>query len=152
MTDALRHHGDLDALPGLVDLAVNVRAGTPPQWLAEQLSGVDLARYPNQDAAVKAVAERHRRSPDEVLLTAGAAEAFVLIARALRPRLSVVIHPQFTEPEIALRGPATTYTDWSCHHHSPSTRTWFRWTPTWSCSATPPTPPQCFTTGRPSAP
>lgn len=103
MTDALRHHGDLDALPGLVDLAVNVRAGTPPQWLAEQLSGVDLARYPNQDAAVKAVAERHRRSPDEVLLTAGAAEAFVLIARALRPRLSVVIHPQFTEPEIALR-------------------------------------------------
>jgi histidinol-phosphate aminotransferase len=102
MSDPLHHHGDLDALPGLVDLAVNVRPGTPPDWLAQRLRDVDLARYPNQDAAVKAVAERHGRSPDEVLLTAGAAEAFVLIARALTPAAPAVIHPQFTEPEAAL--------------------------------------------------
>jgi histidinol-phosphate aminotransferase len=38
-----------------------------------------------------------------VLLTAGAAEAFVLLARALRPRRAVVVHPSFTEPEAALR-------------------------------------------------
>jgi histidinol-phosphate aminotransferase len=38
-----------------------------------------------------------------VLLTAGAAEAFVLLARALTPRHAVVVHPQFTEPEAALR-------------------------------------------------
>jgi histidinol-phosphate aminotransferase len=38
-----------------------------------------------------------------VLLTAGAAEAFVLLARTLRPRHAVVVHPQFTEPEAALR-------------------------------------------------
>ena len=38
-----------------------------------------------------------------MLLTAGAAEAFVLLARALRPRHAVVVHPQFTEPEAALR-------------------------------------------------
>jgi histidinol-phosphate aminotransferase len=38
-----------------------------------------------------------------VLLTAGAAEAFVLLARALMPRRAVVVHPQFTEPEAALR-------------------------------------------------
>ncbi|MGH3246590.1 MAG: Rv2231c family pyridoxal phosphate-dependent protein CobC, partial [Trebonia sp.] len=38
-----------------------------------------------------------------VLLTAGAAEAFVLLARALRPGHAVVVHPQFTEPEAALR-------------------------------------------------
>jgi histidinol-phosphate aminotransferase len=38
-----------------------------------------------------------------VLLTAGAAEAFVLLARALSPRHAVVVHPQFTEPEAALR-------------------------------------------------
>jgi histidinol-phosphate aminotransferase len=103
VTDPLRHHGDADALPGLVDLAVNVRAGTPPTWLARRLREVDLARYPDQHAALKAVAERHRRSPDEVLITAGAAEAFVLVARALQPRRPVVIHPQFTEPEAALR-------------------------------------------------
>lgn len=38
-----------------------------------------------------------------MLLTAGAAEAFVLLARALRVRQPVVVHPQFTEPEAALR-------------------------------------------------
>jgi len=39
-----------------------------------------------------------------VLLTAGAAEGFVLLARALpRVRRPVVVHPQFTEPELALR-------------------------------------------------
>ncbi|HWG98542.1 MAG TPA: Rv2231c family pyridoxal phosphate-dependent protein CobC, partial [Pilimelia sp.] len=35
--------------------------------------------------------------------TAGAAEVFVLLARALAPRRAVVVHPQFTEPEAALR-------------------------------------------------
>jgi histidinol-phosphate aminotransferase len=103
MTSAVRHHGDIDALPGLVDLAVNVRPGTPPQWLRDRLARVDLACYPDQTDAVAAVAARHRREPADVLLTAGAAEAFVLIARALRPRHPVVIHPQFTEPEAALR-------------------------------------------------
>ena len=38
-----------------------------------------------------------------VLPTAGAAEASTLIARGLTPRHPVVIHPQFTEPEAALR-------------------------------------------------
>ena len=104
MTDMLRHHGDVDARPGLVDLAVNVRAGTPPAWLAARLAAVDLARYPDATAARAAVARRHGRAPDEVLLTAGAAEAFVLLARALTPRHAVVVHPQFTEPEAALRG------------------------------------------------
>ena len=102
MTLDLRHHGDVDALPGLVDLAVNVRPGTPPAWLRERLAGVELARYPDQRAALSAVATRHRRDPREVLLTAGAAEAFVLLARALAPRRAVVVHPQFTEPELAL--------------------------------------------------
>jgi histidinol-phosphate aminotransferase len=101
--DLLGHHGDLDARPGLVDLAVNVRAGTPPRWLVEVLADVDLARYPDPTAARNALAARHGRTPDEVLPTAGAAETFVLIARAFTPRRAVVVHPQFTEPELALR-------------------------------------------------
>ena len=64
----------------------------------------DLAAYPDPAPARAAVAARHGRHPDEVLLTAGAAEAFVLLARALRGvRRPVVVHPQFTEPEAALR-------------------------------------------------
>jgi histidinol-phosphate aminotransferase len=99
----LSHHGDADLVPGLVDLAVNVRSGGTPAWLAERIHGADLAVYPDQREAVAAVAARHGRTVDEVLLTAGAAEAFVLLARAMRPRHAVVVHPQFTEPEAALR-------------------------------------------------
>ncbi len=100
----LHHHGDAETSPGLTDLAVNVRLPAPPRWLQEALteSLVDLAAYPDVTRARAAVAARHRRPPEEVLLTAGAAEAFVLLARALRPRHAVVVHPQFTEPEAAL--------------------------------------------------
>jgi histidinol-phosphate/aromatic aminotransferase/cobyric acid decarboxylase-like protein len=101
----LRHHGDVEATPGLVDLAVNVRAGTPPPWLRTVLhDAVDAsAGYPDPTVARAAVAAAHGRRPDEVLLTAGAAETFTLLARALTPRRAVVVHPSFTEPEAALR-------------------------------------------------
>ena len=101
----LGHHGDAEVGPGLVDLAVNVRPGTPPPWLARRLRDcvADLAAYPDPAPARAAVARRHGRDPAEVLPTAGAAEAFVLLARVLRPRRAVVVHPQFTEPEAALR-------------------------------------------------
>ena len=101
----LRHHGDAEATPGLLDLAVNVRSTAPPDWLKGRLvRGLDaLGAYPDQRAAVAAVHRRHGRPEDEVLLTAGAAEAFVLLARVLRPRHAVCVHPGFTEPEAALR-------------------------------------------------
>jgi histidinol-phosphate aminotransferase len=103
MTD-LHHHGDAELAPGLVDLAVNVRAGTPPAWLRTVLHAAldDSAGYPDAGPARAAVAAAHGRDPAEVLLTAGAAETFVLLARALRPRRAVAVHPSFTEPEAAL--------------------------------------------------
>ncbi|MFJ8540199.1 Rv2231c family pyridoxal phosphate-dependent protein CobC [Streptomyces sp. NPDC093591] len=104
----LRHHGDAEVRDdgsALVDLAVNVRADTPPTWLRERIAGSlgSLAAYPDGRAARAAVAARHGLPPERVLLTAGAAEAFVLLARALKVRRPVVVHPQFTEPEAALR-------------------------------------------------
>ncbi|SOC46374.1 L-threonine O-3-phosphate decarboxylase [Blastococcus aggregatus] len=103
MTD-LHHHGDAELAPGLVDLAVNVRADAPPAWLRAVLhASIDAASsYPDPAPARTAVAAAHGRPVDEVLLTAGAAETFVLLARALRPRLAAVVHPSFTEPEAAL--------------------------------------------------
>jgi len=101
----LAHHGDAELAPGLVDLAVNVRRPQPPRWLRREVeaTAARLASYPDPAPALAAVAARHGRKRDEVLLTAGAAEAFVLVARALRPRRAVIVHPQFTEPEAALR-------------------------------------------------
>jgi histidinol-phosphate/aromatic aminotransferase/cobyric acid decarboxylase-like protein len=105
VSDPLHHHGDDDLAPGSVDLAVNVRAGAPPAWLREVLHAAiaDSAAYPDLRPARAAVAMAHGRPEDEVLLTAGAAEVFVLVARALDPRRAVVVHPSFTEPEAALR-------------------------------------------------
>jgi histidinol-phosphate aminotransferase len=102
---SLAYHGDAELAPGLIDLAVNVRRREPPGWLLTELARTlpRLAAYPDPAPARRAVAARHGRREDEVLLTAGAAEAFVLIARALRPECAVVVHPQFTEPEAALR-------------------------------------------------
>lgn len=101
--DELAHHGDRDTGAGLIDLAVNVRHDAPPPWLLERIAAVDLRRYPDPSAGCEAVAARHGRKRDEALLTAGAAEAFELVARAFTPRHAVVVHPQFTEPERALR-------------------------------------------------
>ena len=113
----LDHHGDAELGEGLVDLAVNVRVARPPEWLADRIVATveDLAGYPNADAAARAIAAAHPLRPtasgtpharepfERVLPTAGAAEAFTLIARAFRPKHAVVVHPQFTEPEAALR-------------------------------------------------
>ncbi|MGA5443935.1 Rv2231c family pyridoxal phosphate-dependent protein CobC [Streptomyces griseoincarnatus] len=104
----LRHHGDAEVRDGggtLVDLAVNVRADTPPAWLRDRIAAslAGLAAYPDGRAARAAVAARHGLPVERVLLTAGAAEAFVLLARALKVSRPVVVHPQFTEPEAALR-------------------------------------------------
>ncbi|OEV29713.1 aminotransferase [Streptomyces nanshensis] len=105
--DGLRHHGDAevrDAGRELTDLAVNVRAGTPPPWLRSRIAASldGLAAYPDGRTARRAVAARHGLSEEQVLLTAGAAEAFVLLARATPAHRPVVVHPQFTEPEAAL--------------------------------------------------
>ncbi|MBO9522303.1 MAG: cobyrinate a,c-diamide synthase [Nocardioidaceae bacterium] len=101
-TDALRHHGDREATDGLVDFAVNVFEGPRPDWLERALAQADVGRYPDRAPAIVALAEYHDRPEDEVLPTAGAAEAFGLVARLRAWRRPVVVHPQFTEPDVAL--------------------------------------------------
>jgi histidinol-phosphate aminotransferase len=103
----LRHHGDLEAAPGLLDFAVNVRGSEPPGWLRERLADAlgDLGRYPAREldlAAREAVAARHGRDASEVLILNGVAEGFALLPQLL-PDKAAIIHPSFTEPEVALR-------------------------------------------------
>lgn len=101
----LHHHGDHDIAPGLVDLAVNVMLPGPPDWLAAEISRTlsALGAYPDTSAARAAIARAHGVPPEMVLPTAGAAEGFALIARAVPTSHPLVVHPQFTEPEAALR-------------------------------------------------
>src|SRR6516165_9106237 len=71
-----RYHGDQAVEAGMLDFAVNVRPGGPPDWLVQRLAGRlrDLGQYPtadDHDAAVGAVAARHGVHADNVLLVAG---------------------------------------------------------------------------------
>lgn len=114
--DPLRHHGDLETGEGLLDLAVNVYDGDRPAWLERALRGslAAAAEYPDAGPARAAIAERHGRELEEVLPTAGAAEAFTLIARLRQWRRPVVVHPQFTEPHAALEQAGHTVTTALC--------------------------------------
>lgn len=102
---ALDHHGDREIGAGLVDLAVNVRRPAPPDWLADVIAATiaDLGAYPDPAPARDAIAAAHGVDPAMVLPTAGGAEAFTLLARAYATTPAAVLHPQFTEPETALR-------------------------------------------------
>lgn len=103
--EAWAWHGDKELAPGLVDFAVNIHDDVRPAWLDDALRSSldDIGAYPDPAAAEHAIARRHSRAVEEVLTTAGAAESFSLIARARPWRRPVVIHPQFTEPDAALR-------------------------------------------------
>lgn len=100
----LRHHGDTEAGADLVDFAVNVFDGERPDWLSKALAqSLDVAHlYPEARTAEAAIAKHHARAAEDVLATAGAAEAFGLIARMRPWKRPTVIHPQFTEPDVAL--------------------------------------------------
>ena len=114
ITDPLRHHGDVEVRDaGLLDFAVNVYPGPRPLWLEQTLrDSLDrVGDYPSAEAAEAAVAERHGRPREEVFATAGAAEAFTLLARARPWRRPVVVHPQFTEPHAALEQAGLTVTE-----------------------------------------
>lgn len=100
----LGHHGDVEARGMLHDYAVNTYRGARPDWLDAALrESMDwLGDYPDASEAVAALADHHGVHSAHVLPTAGAAEAFTLIARVRRWRRPVVVHPQFTEPHAAL--------------------------------------------------
>jgi histidinol-phosphate/aromatic aminotransferase/cobyric acid decarboxylase-like protein len=99
-----RVHGNAYATPSLVDLAVNVWPAPRPPALQRALrAALDEHRYPDERPARDAIAARHDRPPDEVVVTSGACDAFWLLANALRPRHAACIDPTFTEPEAALR-------------------------------------------------
>ena len=101
----LGHHGDADVAEGLVDLAVNVRIPAPPAWLADLIraSVDDLAAYPDPRRARAAIAAAHGVPGRRCCPTAGGAEAVHAAGPGPAGGRPVVVHPQFTEPEAALR-------------------------------------------------
>lgn len=102
-SEARRPHGDVMVPQGALDLAVNVEIGPAPHVRAVLERALDAAGgYPDESAARAAVAARHGRPADEVLLTAGAADALWLLARVVRAQRAAVVVPTFTEAEAAL--------------------------------------------------
>jgi histidinol-phosphate aminotransferase len=99
----LRLHGDTLARGAALDFAVNVWPSRPVALDRALERALEHAGgYPDDSRARDAVAARHGRQRDEVLLLNGACEAFWLLAHALRPARAAVVHPSFTEGEAAL--------------------------------------------------
>jgi histidinol-phosphate/aromatic aminotransferase/cobyric acid decarboxylase-like protein len=97
-------HGDAYAAGAALDFAVNVWPAARPVGLERAMAdALGETGYPDDAAARAAVAARHGRSVDEVLLANGACDVFWLLAHALRSRVAACVHPSFTEPERALR-------------------------------------------------
>lgn len=103
--DPLRFHGDQLARTGTLDFAINIWPTPRPPGLQVVLDAALEASqpYPDPGPAIRAIAGRHHRPRQEVLVLNGACEAFWLLARTLRPRHAVCIHPCFTEPDAALK-------------------------------------------------
>jgi histidinol-phosphate/aromatic aminotransferase/cobyric acid decarboxylase-like protein len=105
----LRFHGDTLAGPGMLDFATSLWPGAEPPGLIRALHEAleTRGRYPDERGPRAAIAARHGRSPDEVLVLNGACEAFWLLAHVLRPAAAACVHPGFSEPEAALRAVGT---------------------------------------------
>ena len=110
LNDPLVFHGDNETAADVEDFAVNVRAQQPPRWLRDVLADElnTLGVYPSPDHAVETLAGFHEVTREQVLVTNGASEAFTVLARAFADREWVVVHPQFTEPDAALRAAGVT--------------------------------------------
>lgn len=102
--DPLRHHGDVEARGAEIDLAVNIAAARPPDFLLDALrrSLHDVAAYPDERPTRERLAHALGAGPDRLLLVNGAAQAFSLVAHARPWRAPTIVHPQFTEPDAAL--------------------------------------------------
>lgn len=100
----LYFHGDVAARGARWDFAVNVVPLPPPTWLSAVLSAAIRAadRYPDIAPVRAHLADFWQVPSHNVLLTAGASQAFTLVARARAWQHPVVVHPQFTEPHVAL--------------------------------------------------
>jgi cobyrinic acid a,c-diamide synthase len=103
--NAERRHGDAVVPSDCEDFAVNVEQEPDQPWLEKALSAAlgTRASYPDERRAIEAIANRHSRSPAEVVPTNGASEAIWLVALAQNARQPVCVHPTFTEHETALR-------------------------------------------------
>lgn len=101
----LLHHGDVEARGAQVDFAVNVIGERPPPFMLDAL-GAELGRvasYPDEAPTREILAGHLGIAPSGLLLVNGVAEAFSLVASMRAWQNPLVVHPQFTEPEAALR-------------------------------------------------
>jgi threonine-phosphate decarboxylase len=90
---------------GVVDFSANINPfGPSPGVLAaieRCLAPVNLRSYPDPQAFISAVAEKHGVSPDEIVVGPGAAALIFATLRALLPATALVVEPGFDEYFIA---------------------------------------------------
>lgn len=85
----------------VVDFSSNINPlGPPPRVLAaiaNSLSSTNLRAYPDTHSFVKALADRHRLMPDEIIVGSGVASLIFAVMRALLPARVLILEPAFAE-------------------------------------------------------
>jgi threonine-phosphate decarboxylase len=85
----------------VIDFSANINPlGPPPGALAaieKCLAPVSLRSYPDSQAFVSALAEKHGVDPDEIVIGPGSAALMFAVLRAIFPATALVLEPGFDE-------------------------------------------------------
>src|SRR5262245_44678243 len=85
----------------IIDFSANINPlGPPPGVLAALencLAPVNLRTYPDPQAFISALANRHGVATDEIVVGPGSAALIFAVLRAMRPITALVIDPGFDE-------------------------------------------------------
>src|SRR5258705_1082052 len=85
----------------VLDFSANINPLGPPQGvlsaIANALTSISLRVYPDAHAFVRALADKHRLMPDEIVVGSGAASLIFAGMHALSPRRVLILEPAFVE-------------------------------------------------------
>lgn len=85
----------------VIDFSANINPLGPPMAvlsaIQKELAPVRLRSYPDSRAFISTISEKHRISPDQIVVGAGTAALMFAALRALAPKTALVLEPGFDE-------------------------------------------------------
>jgi threonine-phosphate decarboxylase len=100
----------------VLDFSANINPLGPPQRvlsaIENALTPANLQIYPDAQAFVSAIADKHRLMPDEIVSGSGAASLVFAVLHAISPKRVLMLEPAFVEYSRACRAVNAEITTW----------------------------------------